>query len=83
MLRFLQKPGPIKKYVLGGILLVVCVTMVTYLIPGGLGEYLGSGLTTQGVLAKVGDQEIRHSGSSLASPSDRKAAVQGHQSLRS
>ena len=33
--------------------------MVITLVPGGLfGDYLGGGLTTQGVLAKVGDQEI-------------------------
>ena len=59
MLRFLQKPGPIKKIVLGGILVVICVMMVITLVPGGLfGDYLGGSLTTQGVLAKVGDQEI-------------------------
>ena len=58
MLRFLQKPGPIKKYVLGGILVFVCLAMSTYLIPGGIGDYLGGGLTAQGVIAKVGDQEI-------------------------
>ncbi len=27
MIRFLQKPGPLKKIVLGGILVVVCVMM--------------------------------------------------------
>ena len=33
--------------------------MIITLVPGGLfGDYLGGGLTTQGVLAKVGDQEI-------------------------
>ena len=59
MLRFLQKPGPIKKIVLGGILVVICVMMVITLVPGGLfGDYLGGSLTTQGVIAKVGDQEI-------------------------
>ncbi|HUI85501.1 MAG TPA: peptidyl-prolyl cis-trans isomerase [Candidatus Binatia bacterium] len=60
MIRFLQKPGPIKKIVLGGILVVICVMMVITLVPGGLfGDYLSGGaLTTQGVLAKVGDQEI-------------------------
>jgi len=59
MIRFLQKPGPFKKIVLGGILVVVCVMMVITLVPGGLfGDYLGGGLTTQGVLAKVGDQEV-------------------------
>jgi peptidyl-prolyl cis-trans isomerase D len=59
MLRFLQKPGPIKKIILGGILVVICVMMVITLVPGGLfGDYFSSGLTTQGVLAKVGDQEV-------------------------
>ena len=60
MIRFLQKPGPLKKIILGGILLVICVMMVITLVPGGMfGDYLGGGLTTQGVLAKVGDQERR------------------------
>ncbi|HTZ89663.1 MAG TPA: peptidyl-prolyl cis-trans isomerase [Alloacidobacterium sp.] len=58
MIRFLQQPGRIKKYVLGGILVFVCLAMCTYLIPGGLGDYFTGGLTTEGVLAKVGDQEI-------------------------
>ena len=60
MIRFLQTPGPLKKIILGGILLVICVMMVITLVPGGMfGNYLGGGLTTQGVLAQVGDQEIR------------------------
>jgi peptidyl-prolyl cis-trans isomerase D len=59
MLRFLQKPGPLKKIILGGILVVICVMMVVTLVPGGMfGDYLGGGLTTQGVIAKVGNQEI-------------------------
>ena len=60
MIRFLQQPGPIKKIVLGGLLVVVCVMMVITLVPGGLlGDYVGRGsLTTRGVLAKVGDEEI-------------------------
>src|SRR5271165_7091412 len=58
MIRFLQKPGPIKKIVLGGIIVVVGITMVTYLIPGGFTDYLTGGLTAQGVLARVGNQEI-------------------------
>src|SRR5277367_1827603 len=59
MIRFLQKPGPLKKFILGGLLTIVCVMMVVTLVPGGMfGDYLGGGLTTQGVLAKVGDQEI-------------------------
>ena len=59
MIRFLQKPGPIKKIVLGGLLVIVCVMMIITLVPGGLfGDYFGRDLTTQGVLAKVGDQDI-------------------------
>jgi peptidyl-prolyl cis-trans isomerase D len=59
MIRFLQKPGPIKKIVLGGLLLIVCVMMIVTLIPGGFSDYFtGGSLTTQGVLAKVGDQEV-------------------------
>src|SRR3974377_2376840 len=60
MIRFLQKPGPIKKIVLGGLLVIVCVMMVVTLIPGGgfLNELFGGGLTTQGVLARVGSQDI-------------------------
>jgi peptidyl-prolyl cis-trans isomerase D len=60
MIRFLQKPGPIKKIVLGGLLVIVCVMMVITLIPGGgvLNDLFGGSLTTQGVLARVGNQEI-------------------------
>ena len=59
MIRFLQKPGPLKKFILGGLLVIVCVMMVITLVPGGLfGDYLSGSLTTQGVVAKVGDQEI-------------------------
>jgi peptidyl-prolyl cis-trans isomerase D len=59
MIRFLQKPGPVKKFILGGLLVVVCVMMVITLVPGGLfGDYFSGSLTTQGVVAKVGDQEI-------------------------
>ena len=59
MLRFLQKPGPIKKYVLGGILVFICLAMSTYLIPGGISDYLGGGVTQSGVLARVGNQDVR------------------------
>ena len=60
MIRFLQTPGPIKKIVLGGILLVICVMMVITLIPGGgfLNDLFGGGVTQSGILAKVGNQEV-------------------------
>ena len=59
MIRFLQRPGPLKKYLLGGILVLISATMVITLIPGGtLGSAFGFGAAPQGVFAKVGDQEV-------------------------
>jgi peptidyl-prolyl cis-trans isomerase D len=60
MIRFLQTPGPIKKIVLGGILLVICVMMVITLIPGGgfLNDMFGGSVTQSGILAKVGNQDV-------------------------
>src|SRR6516164_7152746 len=57
MIRFLQTPSAVKKYVLGGLLLIICGAMVVTLVPGGI---LGGafGAPGQGVVAKVGDQEI-------------------------
>jgi len=54
MLRFLQTPGPMKKIVLGGLLLVICVMMVITLVPGGLfGDYFGGGVTTPGLSPRL------------------------------
>ena len=59
MIRFLQTPGPTKKIILGGLLLVVCVMMVITLVPGGMfGDYFGRDLSTAGVVAKVGSEDI-------------------------
>src|SRR5215470_2933983 len=59
MIRFLQRPGPLKKYLLGGLLLMISATMVITLIPGGtLGSAFGFGGAGQGVFAKVGDEEV-------------------------
>src|SRR5438046_2462581 len=55
MIRFLQTPTQMKKYVLGGILLLVSISMLFYLIPG-FGDV--SGGTGSGVYARVGDQEV-------------------------
>ena len=55
MIRFLQTPTQMKKYVLGGILLLVSISMLFYLIPG-FGDVTGG--TGSGIYAKVGDQEI-------------------------
>lgn len=57
MIRFLQTPGPIKKIILSGILLIFCGAMVITLIPGGLGSDL-MGQPSQGVVAKVAGQDV-------------------------
>jgi peptidyl-prolyl cis-trans isomerase D len=57
MIRFLQTPGKIKKYVLGAILLVICVSMVWYLVPQG--SSLGLGAPGAGVVATVSGEDIR------------------------
>jgi peptidyl-prolyl cis-trans isomerase D len=58
MIRFLQTPGKFKKYFLGGMLLVICVSMVWYLVPSG--STLGIGApSAAGVLATVSGEEIR------------------------
>ena len=41
MIRFLQTPGPLKKIILGGMLLLICAAMVITLVPGGLGSSFG------------------------------------------
>ena len=58
MIRFLQTPGPIKKIVLGGMLLVICAAMVITLVPGGIGSSLGLGGPGRGVVAKVADEDV-------------------------
>ncbi len=76
MLRFLQKEGPVKKYVLGGILVFVCLAMSAYLIPGGFGDYLSGSVTQQGILARVGDQAIN------MTEVEQRARVIGKQQFR-
>jgi peptidyl-prolyl cis-trans isomerase D len=57
MIRFLQTPGPTKKIILGGLLLIICAAMVITLIPGGLGSDL-MGRPGKGVIAKVDGGDI-------------------------
>ena len=59
MIRFLQSEGQTKKYVLGGLLLLICISMVAYLT-NGIGSS-GSGLgdsNAQGVVATVDGEKI-------------------------
>ena len=58
MIRFLQKSGQTTKYVLGGLLLLICASMVITLIPGGLGGDTFTGTPGRGVVAKVEGQDI-------------------------
>jgi peptidyl-prolyl cis-trans isomerase D len=59
MIRFLQTPGPIKKILLGGLLMIVCVFMVVTLVPGfGSTDFLGMGGPQRGVVARVAGQDI-------------------------
>jgi peptidyl-prolyl cis-trans isomerase D len=57
MIRFLQSQGKIKKYVLSGILVVICIGMVVYLVPGA-GTSGGVTGSAKGVVATVGSQEV-------------------------
>src|SRR6266404_4095403 len=56
MIRFLQTETPAKKIVLGALLLVICVTMVITLIPGGILSDTGAG--GQGTLARVAGHDV-------------------------
>jgi peptidyl-prolyl cis-trans isomerase D len=59
MIRFLQKSGQTTKYVLGGLLLIICASMVITLIPGGLsGEVFGTSPMRPGVVAQVEGGDI-------------------------
>jgi peptidyl-prolyl cis-trans isomerase D len=56
MIRFLQSNNRAAKYLLAGFLLIICASMVTYLIPG-----IGSGVALErsGVVATVAGEDIR------------------------
>ena len=58
MIRFLQKGGQTTKYVLGGLLLIICASMVITLIPGGLGGEVFGTQPGKGVIAKVDGGDI-------------------------
>jgi peptidyl-prolyl cis-trans isomerase D len=55
MIRFLQSGNKAAKYILGGFLLILTVSMVTYLIPGFMS---GTDVTRGGVVATVAGQDI-------------------------
>ena len=55
MIKFLQSGNKATKYLLAGLLGILCLSMVTYLIPGFMS---GSSVTREGIIAKVGGVEI-------------------------
>jgi peptidyl-prolyl cis-trans isomerase D len=58
MIRFLQTPGPLKKYFLGGMLSLICLSMVWYLVPSSANSGYSFGGSTKGVIAKVEGSDI-------------------------
>jgi peptidyl-prolyl cis-trans isomerase D len=55
MIKFLQSGNKAAKYILAGFLLILAASMVTYLIPGFMGD---TSNTETGVVASVGGHEI-------------------------
>jgi peptidyl-prolyl cis-trans isomerase D len=55
MIRFLQTPGPVKKIVFGGLLVLLSLAMLVYLIPGGS---MGGEETQRGVVADVAGENV-------------------------
>jgi len=58
MIRTLQNAGRATKFILGGLLVLICASMAITLIPGGIGTSLGIGAPPAGVLATIGDQTV-------------------------
>jgi peptidyl-prolyl cis-trans isomerase D len=58
MIRFLQTSGQTTKIILGGVLLIICASMVITLIPGGLGGDVFGGGPGKGIVAKVNGADV-------------------------
>jgi peptidyl-prolyl cis-trans isomerase D len=58
MIRFLQTPGPLKKYFLGGMLALICLSMVWYLVPSAGNAGYSFGGPPKGVIAQVDGGDI-------------------------
>src|SRR5262249_37282150 len=59
MIRFMQTSSWFKKYFLAGILLIICISMAWYVLPGGAGTTtLGGNASQPGVLAKAAGDTV-------------------------
>ena len=58
MIRFLQTPGPIKKIILGGMLLLICAAMLIYLVPTGSSTGFSFGGLQPGVVVQVEGEQV-------------------------
>src|SRR5690348_4068964 len=59
MIRFMQTSSWFKKYFLAGILLIICVSMAWYVLPGGGGtSVFGANAGQKGVVATVNGDEV-------------------------
>jgi peptidyl-prolyl cis-trans isomerase D len=58
MIRFLQQSGQTTKYILSGLLLLICASMVIAFVPGGLGGDVFGSNPGKGVIAKVNGTDI-------------------------
>ena len=56
MIRFLQESGAFKKYFLGAILIVICISMAWYLVPSFSGQSFGINKTP--AVATVSGQDV-------------------------
>lgn len=56
MIKFLQKGGKTQKWIFGVLLTLVCISMVWYLVPGGMNDPTGS--PQAGSVATVGDEPV-------------------------
>src|SRR4051794_9969046 len=56
MIRFLQESGAFKKYFLGAILVVICISMAWYLVPSFSGQSFG--MTAVPAVATVSGQDV-------------------------
>ena len=56
MIRFLQESGAFKKYFLGAILVVICISMAWYLVPSFSGQSFG--ISTAPAVATVSGQDV-------------------------